>query len=87
MKVIKVFKEIGNYVVTRDSVKELFRKVTDLVEDEIYFDFGNVQFISRSCADEYLKHKEISKKDIKEVNVLADVKEMLRVVRSSRKNG
>jgi len=43
-------------------------------------DFNNVAFISRSCADEYLKQRKKSKKKVVEANMSKNVCDMFSLV-------
>ncbi len=49
---------------------------------EIIMDFKKVEFISRSCADEYLKQKKVSKKKILEANMSFEVCSMFKNVQN-----
>jgi len=78
--------KFGNNIFTRSSISDFFRKLNSLKDKEIKLDFKGVEFISRSCADEYFKQKKISKKKIIEVNISKSVFEMFRNVCIQYKN-
>ncbi len=80
MKTINLKNAISENVVTRESLRQLL--VT--VSESTVFDFSQVEFMSRSCADEFLKFKESSKFTISEKNVSKDVKAMLAAAANTR---
>ncbi len=72
--------EFGNNIFTRSSISDFFRKLNSLKNKEIILDFDKVEFISRSCADEYLKQKKLSTKKIVEANMSNEVYNMFKNV-------
>ena len=80
MKKIKLIRELGSNIVTRNSLDSLFSKIKKYKSKEIEIDFDKIDFISRSSADEYLKLKDVTRKIIKEVNMTDKVKDMFNVV-------
>ncbi len=81
MKKVLLAKEFGNNIFTRSSISEFFKKLKKLKNSEILIDFKNVEFISRSCADEYIKQKNAIKKKLVEVNMSKNVYSMFDTVR------
>ncbi len=81
MKIIKISEEVSNYLITRTDLKNLFDNIDRLSDEEIIIDFKDVSFISRSCADEYLKLKNKINKKIDESNLMSDVRIMFEVVK------
>ena len=81
-KTILLHKEIGNNIFTRDILSRFFEKINHSRENEIVIDFRKVVFISRSCADEYLKLKKRSEKVIVERNIPNEVKSMFKLVQN-----
>ncbi|HIH17347.1 MAG TPA: hypothetical protein HA250_02575 [Nanoarchaeota archaeon] len=79
-KVILLYKEFGDNIITRDTFSHFFERINSSREKEIVIDFKKVGFISRSCADEYLKLKKRSEKSIVERNLSNEVKSMFKVV-------
>ena len=79
-KRISLFEVFGNNVITRNSIFDFFTELEDLKEDKIVLDFKNITFISRSCADEYLKQKKISKMTLIEVNMSEDICNMFDLI-------
>lgn len=85
-KMILLVSEFGGNIFTRSSIFDFFEKINSLKNVNIKLDFKNVKFISRSCADEYLKQKKVSRKKIVEVNVSKDVCAMFTNVQNQYKN-
>ena len=67
-------------------MREFFQEIESAKTEEVVLDFSNIEFISRSCADEYLSLKSSSSKVLKEKNVSYSVSEMIKEVRKSREN-
>jgi len=87
-KRISLFEVFGNNIVTRNSMSSFFEDIDSMKNTEIALDFNKVTFISRSCADEYLKQRKANKKKIVEVNISENVCEMFRLVnRQYQKEG
>lgn len=80
---LNVRQEVGNLLMLRSSVTRLFKKVASLREASVVMDFSQVEFMSRSFADEYLTGKALSQKTIEERNLPPEVSQMLRVVAHS----
>ncbi len=79
---ILLSQEFGNNIFTRKTISAFFEKVNLKKEAEIVLDFKGIEFISRSCADEYLKQKELSKKKIIERNMSKEVCSMFNAVQN-----
>jgi len=77
--------EFGNNIFTRNTISLFFEKISHLKEEEIALDFSGVNFISRSCADEYLKRKQNSSKKIIEANMSKEVYSMFCAVQNQYK--
>jgi len=87
-KRISLFEVFNNNIVTRNSMSSFFEDLNSLENTKIVLDFENISFISRSCADEYLKQRRASKKKIVEVNMSENVCEMFKLVnRQYQKEG
>lgn len=87
-KRISLFEVFGNNIVTRNSMSSFFEDLNSLKNTKIVLDFENINFISRSCVDEYLKQRRASKKKIVEVNMSKNVCEMFKLVnRQYQKEG
>lgn len=69
-------------IFTRSSIIYFFKMINSLKEEVLTLDFLKIDFISRSCADEYLKQKEKINKKITERNVSVDVSAMFRNVKN-----
>lgn len=67
-------------------MREFFQEIHSIKSSEIILDFEKIDFISRSCADEYLSQKNNSNKILKEINMENEVSNMIEVVRKSREN-
>ena len=74
--------EFGNNIFTRKTISAFFEKINSQKEAEIVLDFKGVDFISRSCADEYLKQKEESNKKVIERNMSKEVCSMFNAVQN-----
>lgn len=72
---IKEFFE-NSYVATREAITFFFENINSLEDKEILLDFSGINFISRSCADEYIKRKLNSKKILYEINFSSNVSKM-----------
>ncbi len=76
----------GDNIFTRNSISSLFEKINSAKNKEFIFNFKGVKFISRSCADEYLKQKEKSSKKIIEDNMSKEICLMFRNVENQYKD-
>lgn len=81
-KKILLSQEFGTNIFTRNTISAFFEKLIDSKETEITLDFKDVNFISRSCADEYLKQKEKTQKKILEVNMSKEILSMFKAVKN-----
>lgn len=81
-KVFFLADSFGNQIITRNSIKLFLDKLSSASNKEIILDFNDIFFISRSCADEYLKWKIMSssKKNIIEINMNNEVRMMFKLV-------
>lgn len=79
-KIIKLYDEFSDNIFTRKTVSSFFDRINKLKEKEIVIDFKDIDFISRSCADEYLKFKKRTKKSIVEINMSNEIRSMFKVV-------
>lgn len=86
MKKIKIKNETGNVLVTRESIQLLFKNINKLKDKEIIFDFKDVNFMSRSGADEYLKQKNRCNKNIVDLNQPKRIRSMIQIVESANSN-
>ena len=85
MKKVLLSNEFGSNIFTRNTISSFFEKINELKDKEIALDFSSIDFISRSCADEYLKRKQDSKKKIVEVNMSKEVCSMFNAVQNQYK--
>jgi len=67
----------------RLSATDFFKKLKSKKNKKVEIDFKDVEFISRSFAHEYLKQKQNIHKEIHELNMPKNVKEMLDIVKQS----
>ena len=88
MKKIKLLlsEHFGNKIFTRSTISDFFDKLSSVKEDTIVLDFKSIDFISRSCADEYLKLKEKFAKKFVEENMSNAVCSMFKLVETQHKN-
>jgi len=85
---ISIYKLSSVALSTRPLADEFFNKIKKYREDELTVDFKNVEFMSRSFADQYIRLKSEDNYKIKEINKNEEVKEILEfveAVRSSKK--
>jgi anti-anti-sigma regulatory factor len=85
VKKVLLASEFGSNIFTRSTISSFFEKINDLKEKEIVLDFSSIEFISRSCADEYIKRKQDSKKKIVEANMSKEVCSMFKAVQNQYK--
>jgi hypothetical protein len=85
-KRILLIKEFGNNIFTRNTISSFIDKVEKSKENELVLDFKEIDFISRSCADEYIKRKKESKKIFIEANMSKDVCSMFKLVENQYKD-
>ena len=84
MKSINLNQKIGvSSIVTRSSLQNVFNSLENVKDDVLVFDFKDINFISRSAADEYLKFKNNSQKKIIQKNCSESIKIMLKIVEDS----
>ncbi len=76
----------GKNIFTRSSIIYFFKMINSLKEEVLTLNFSKIDFISRSCADEYLKQKEKTNKEIIERNISTDVSAMFRNVKNQYKH-
>ena len=76
----------GNKIFTRNTISDFFAELSNREEDSFVFDFKSIDFISRSCADEYLKLKEKFSKKLIEENMSDAVCSMFKLVETQHKN-
>ncbi len=76
----------GKNIFTRSSIIHFFKVINSLNEKRLILNFAKVDFISRSCADEYLKQKERANKQIIERNISLEVSAMFKNVKNQYKN-
>ncbi len=83
---ISLAHEFGDNIFTRSTISNFFKKLNSLKNKEITLDFKGIKFISRSCADEYLKQKKESPKKIIEVSMSEDICNMFKNVKNQYEN-
>ena len=76
----------GKNIFTRSSIVDFFKMINSLNEKILTLDFAKIDFISRSCADEYLKQKKKMNKKIIERNISPEVYAMFRNVKNQYEN-
>ena len=77
---IFLFNEFGHNIITRRCMQDFFEKISKHKEDKLVLNFSKIEFISRTCADEYIKSKNSSLKNITESNLNKNVSDMLSVI-------
>ncbi len=81
MKVIKLSKLLSEDLVLRDSADNLFDAIEKTPESTVKIDFKGISSITMSFAHQYTTRKEISKKQITEANMPANVKRLFEAVK------
>ena len=76
---VKLEREVYKKLGMRSSAEELFSKFSD-DDSNIIMDFDNVEFMSRSFAQEYVYQKHKTKANIEERNMSGSVKDMYNIV-------
>lgn len=82
---IMIQKTINSNLGMRSSAKNFFNQINKMSNNEFVINFTNVQFMSRSFAQEYVQQKKRTDKFLKEVNLPKDVKVMFDIVTKSSK--
>jgi len=82
MAKIRLLEVFGNNIFTRRIISNFFEELKNMKENTIELDFSGIDFISRSCADEYVKQKKGIQKKIVEVNMSDNICSMFNVVKS-----
>lgn len=77
---IKISEKIHPNLGMNQAAEELFNEINNENVDEIFIDFSNVVFMSRSFTQEYLFQKLTSDKNIVELKVPEDIQKMFDVV-------
>ncbi len=81
-KTVYLSNNFGNQIITRNSIRLFLDLLSNASNKELILDFKDISFISRSCADEYIKWKlSLSgKKNIIEINMSNEVRMMFKLV-------
>lgn len=74
----------ADLLMLRSTVGSFLEQVERLEANHVIIDFSEVQFMSRTFADEYLTLKAASKKQIEETHVPSEVQRMFDVVSRQR---
>lgn len=85
-KKIQLVKVISKNLLFRGSADELFNQIDNSDMSEIIIDFRQIQSITRSFAQQYLKNKEQSKKKILDVNIAPTIKKMFELIGKTNKS-
>lgn len=81
LKKIFISKKISADLALRDNVIKLFEEIKKSKDQRIIIDFSNVNTITRSFADEYLKRRKQIKKEIVEQNVPSNISKMFEIIK------
>jgi len=82
-KELKIVEELHPNLSIRSGAKLFFDQVNTIPESEISINFEGSEFISRSFAQEYIKQKRNSNKQIKEVKMPENIRSMIELVENS----
>ena len=77
---LSLSEEYGEILSTRSTAREIFNRTNKFKLKKVELDFTNIEFISRSFCDEFLKQKEKSNKEVECTNINQEVKDMLKIV-------
>ncbi len=81
---VEVAEVLSPDLAIRGTAKEFCQGIESLKAPAIRVDFSGVRSITRSFAQEYLKYKKESKKDIEETNIPSNVRKMFMVIEHPR---
>lgn len=79
---VSVEKVIASIVSSRDAIQRMLEQHSST--EEVVLDFQNVEFISRSVADELVHQKE--KRNIKFINLNSSIEDMIQLVSMRKKS-
>ena len=77
---LRIHDKLGGLLMLRSTVGPLFQQIDQLQSKRVVIDFSDVEFVSRSFADEYLSAKAASKKQVEETSVPLEARRMLELV-------
>ncbi|MDP3026338.1 MAG: hypothetical protein Q8N63_01420 [Nanoarchaeota archaeon] len=83
IKTVSIFDSLGENVFTRTTMQDFVSYISKIKDKELILDFKKVKFISRSCADEYIKFEKRSNKKIESINMSEEVKMVMNAVKTS----
>lgn len=66
------------------TAKKIFKRINE--ESEVILNFENIEFMSRSFAQEYVSQKHYSKCNITEINMSDSIQKLLEIVDEDFKN-
>lgn len=75
---IKLHEKYKNKLGIGPTAKKIFNEANNY--DEVILNFENIEFMSRSFAQEYVYQKYNSKSKISEINMKNSIKELLKLV-------
>ncbi len=81
---IRIDRTVSPDLALRCTAKEFCEKLETMESSAITIDFRDVKSITRSFAQEYLKYKRKSRKNIEEMNVPDNVVKMFKAIRNTR---
>lgn len=80
---IMISDEINSNLTIRGCAKVFFDHINTIPDENILINFEGSEYISRSFAQEYLKQKRITSKNIEEINIPDNIKSLLETVENS----
>jgi len=81
---IRISNVISSDLALRNTADSFFDLIESKNANHIIIDFSNVQSISRSFAQQYLKRKHDTKKKIDDINMPDNVRKMFEIVENQR---
>jgi len=68
----------------RNNVDILFDSIEKSKENKVLLDFKDIQFMSRSFAQQYILRKKTCKKEVEERNIEENVANMFKIVKNQK---
>lgn len=80
---LKLIEKYPKKLGTAPTAKKIFDEIND--ENEVILNFENIEFMSRTFAQEYIFQRHNSKTKITEINMNESIKQLLEVVQDDFK--
>lgn len=80
---ISLFERFGKFVVTRNAMSRFLDELSSASDKDLVLDFEGIEFVSRSCADEFIRRSLLLK--IRVINYAPPVFSMFKLAQSQYK--